>query len=225
MVENSNLGTFLKNTFLFSGLNVDEISRLVDTYPAEIISYKRGEKIYSSLTDARKVGIVLDGKCEVRREKNDGSRVVLNTLGRSESFGILSVLTSDEFPTSIIALKNTQVLYFTSEQIDYFVNNSSQISRNIIKFLANRVVFLNKKIATFSGTRVEDRLAAFILCERAIKCCDEFSFNCQKTSEEINAGRASVYRALESLQKMDLIKFDHKKIYIIDLLGLERIAK
>ena len=225
MDDRINADLLLKNTFLFLGVNPDKIKELLTACPPEIVSYKRGEKIYSSSIDVKKVGIILEGKCEVRREKNDGSRVVLNVLSENDSFGILSVLSSEEFPTSIFALKNSCILYFTAAQIDYFVNNSSKISRNLINFLANRIVFLNKKIATFSGTRVEDRLAAFILCERQMHNSNEFSFNCQKTAEEINAGRASVYRALESLEKMELIKFDNKKIYIIDLNGLERITK
>ena len=106
-----------------------------------------------------------------------------------------------------------------------FVNNYSQISSNIIKFLANRISFLNKKIATFSGSRVEDRLAAYLLNEVEKRAALEFPFNCNKTAEEINAGRASVYRAIASLEEAELITMSEKIIYIKDREGLERIVK
>ena len=224
MKNSRNLPSFLQGTFLFCNLEIDEISALIEKCPPQIEDFKRCDMIYSSIAGAR-LGMVVDGKCEVRKDKADGSRVVLNMLECGDSFGILSVLTNDEFPTSIFALKNSTILFFSSDQIDYFVNNSSQISRNIINFLANRIVFLNKKIATFSGTRVEDRLAAYLLSKRQLNNSNVFAFNCQKTAEEINAGRASIYRALDALEQEGLIKFDNKKIYISDPNGLERMTK
>ena len=95
----------------------------------------------------------------------------------------------------------------------------------MINFLAGRISFLNKKIATFSGTRVEDRLAAFLICEAEKHGESSFPFNCQKTAKEINAGRASVYRALSAFEDSGLISLVDKKIYIKDLQGLERITK
>ena len=215
---------FLKSTFLFHGLKDTELNNLLaDNHPS-YESYKRGEKVYSS-TDKRLVGFVVKGKCEIRRLKPDGSKTVLNSLGEYQSFGILSIFSADEFPTQIFALTNCEILYFTDDQIQGFVNSNLQISKNLINFLASRINFLNKKIATFSGTRVEDRLAAFLLCESEKYNSETFPFNCQKTAEEINAGRASVYRALTSLEEQGLVTIDNKKIYIKDLLGLERITK
>ena len=46
-----------------------------------------------------------------------------------------------------------------------------------------------------------------------------------KTAKILNAGRASIYRAIENLEKLSLIKFENKKIYISDREGLERITK
>ena len=72
---------------------------------------------------------------------------------------------------------------------------------------------------------MEDRLSAFLLCQADEYGSDSFPFNCLKTSEEINAGRASVYRAAALLEDAGLIKLDNKKIYIIDRNGLERNTK
>lgn len=215
---------FIKSCFIFKGVDEGVLNQLLNTNPPKVMSYKRGDIVYSSSKE-KLVGFVASGKCEVRRIKPDGSKTVLNSLSKNGSFGILSVFSDEEFPTQIFALTNCDILYFTDEQIRYFANNNLQISTNIINFLANRISFLNKKIATFSGTRVEDRLSAFLLCESEKHCSDIFAFNCQKTSEEINAGRASVYRAISSLEEADLISLVDKKIYIKDRQGLERMTK
>ena len=215
---------FLKDSFLFRGIRDSELSRLLADNPPTVVSYKRGDLVYSS-ADERLVGFVLSGECEIRRIKPDGSRVILNLICEKGSFGILSVFSKEAFPAQIFALRNSRILYFNEAQIKHFVNSSLQISTNLINFLVGRVDFLNKKIATFSGTRVEDRLSAFLLCQSEEYSSLTFPFNCQKTAEEINAGRASVYRAIASLEEEGLIKLDNKKITILDPKGLERIEK
>lgn len=171
------------------------------------------------------VGFVLSGRCEIGLNRGEGSKTVLNILSEGDSFGVLSVYSDDEFPTRVYATKNSEILFFTADQIRDFANNYSQISSNIILFLANRISFLNKKIATFSGIRVENRLATFLLSESVRNKSHSFPFNCNKTAEAINAGRASVYRAIASLEEEGLISLVEKIIYIKDHEGLERISK
>ena len=215
---------FLKDTFLFKGVSDEEYDAILKDHLPFTKEYKRGEEVFSS-TDDRLVGFVVSGECEVRRIKADGSRIVLNILRKNGSFGILSVFSDEEYPTHIFATRNSKILYFAATQIEYFVNNNLHIATNLIDFLVGRISFLNKKVATFSGNRVDTRLSAFLLCQRDEYGDDSFPFNCQKTAEEIGVGRASVYRALDSLRSDGLISLDNKKIYILDPKGLERNTK
>ena len=104
-----------------------------------------------------------------------------------------------------------------------FLAASPRVSENVIRFMAGRISFLNKRIATFSGNRVEDRLSAYLLCERDKYLSESFPFSYVRCAEEINAGRASVYRAVASLEGDGLIRICDKTVYIIDREGLERI--
>ena len=91
--------------------------------------------------------------------------------------------------------------------------------------MSDRIEFLNKKIATFSADSVEEKFASFILSEVKRTNSMNFTLNLSKTAMSLNAGRASIYRAIEALEKLSLIKFENKKIYISDLEGLERITQ
>lgn len=214
---------FLSGSFLFNGLSKEELSRLLRDSEPRISSYKRGELIYSSASSERLVGFVLSGGCEVRRERGSCGSVLLNMLERGDSFGILSVFSDGDFPTRIYAARSCEILFFTDSQIRSFIDASPEVNHNLIRFLAGRIAFLNKKIATFSGNRVEDRLAAFLLCEADKYSSEVFPFNYVKCGEEINAGRASVYRAVASLEGEGLIKITEKQVHITDRIGLERI--
>ena len=213
----------LKKTFLFSGIPDDEMDELLKDVSPINTAFLRGELIYSSDSTDAKIGFLLSGRCEVRHKKSDTASAVLNVLLPGDSFGALAVLSEKEFPTQIFATKNSEILFFSKEDLLKIVNNNSQIALNLIHFLANRISFLNEKIATFSGTRVEDRLASHLVSEYKRLGTLTFPFNCKKCSEAINAGRASVYRALASLESEGLISTADKKINIIDLTGLERI--
>jgi hypothetical protein len=94
----------------------------------------------------------------------------------------------------------------------------------LIEFLTEKIEFLNKKIATFSSDSVEEKLASYLLMKSEKLGC-AFPFNCKVGAEFINAGRASLYRGISSLSDKKLIKLENKKIYILDLPGLERITK
>ena len=84
---------------------------------------------------------------------------------------------------------------------------------------------LNKKIATFSADSVEEKFAFYILSEYQRTASLSFSLNLSKVAKTLNAGRASVYRAIDHLKSLSLIAFENKKIYISDLEGLERISQ
>lgn len=211
--------------FLFRGVADDVLSEALSTSSFEIRSFVRSETIYSPSEYEKKLGFVLSGRCDVRITKPDSSTVILNTLEAGDAFGVLAVFAEcEEFPTEIIASKNSEVLFISRDAALGLVKRYPEIAMNVIEFLAGRIRYLNNEIATFSGTRVENRLASFLL-----RCYqnngEEFDFNCKKTSEAINAGRASVYRALDSLADDGIISFSNKKIKIINPKGLKEISK
>ncbi len=220
-----NLAEFAAHLFLFYGIGDEELKKILDDTNTEIRTFSRSEIIYSPSEYEKKIGFVISGRCEVRRIKPDGGTVVLNILDRFDSFGILAVFSDCvEYPTEVYAAKNTDIMFITKEKVTELIKKHPTISMNIIKFLSDRIGFLNKKIATFSGTHVENKFSSYLLSEYEKKG-DCFTLNCKKASEAINAGRASVYRAIESLCKENLIEFENKKINIKDPNGLKEISK
>ena len=220
-----NLIYFLSQTFLFKNISCDLIEKILTDIKIQEKNYKRGEIVFSSSNEDKCIGFLFEGCLEVRKNRADATPTVINKIEKFGSFGVLSILSIEDFPTQIFAYKNSTVLYISSSDFINLVNNYSQISNNLIKFLANRIVFLNKKIETFSGTRVEDRLSAYLICEAQKYKSNTFPINYLKTSEEINAGRASVYRALSALENEGIIKIENKKITIINFDVLERKKK
>lgn len=221
----STYSTFLKGTFLFNGIAENEISALLDGIEFEKTDYRKGDLIFAPDDFERKLGFVLHGECIVGRQSGSAF-VPLNTLKTGNSFGILSVFSVyDEFPTLIKAKNSCSVLFFCADATRELAEKNSKVSMNIIEFLAKKISFLNQKIAAFSGGSVEEKLAGYILELKRKENSLTFDFNKKKSAEALNCGRASLYRAISSLEESGYISFDNKKIIINDLQGLERILK
>ena len=220
----TNYPSFLKNTFLFKNMDENDIQALLNSIDIEEKSYNRGEPIFSPDDFERKLGFVMKGECTVGRQS--GVFVPLNTLSTNDSFGILSVFSvRDEFPTLIKAKTACTILFFSSDATHKLVESSPAVSTNVIEFLARKINFLNDKIAAFSGGSVEEKLVGYILGLKNKHNSLSFDFNKKKSAEALNCGRASLYRAITSLEESGCISFEDKKIIINDLNGLERILK
>ena len=214
---------FYKNTFLFTGLSDDEALTALQKITPVIKTFEKGECIYTQSIYERKVGFVIDGCCEVKRVHSDGTTLPLNSIMRYGSFGIVAVLSeSSEYLSCVISKNKSSVAFINRDDLFLLIREHPCIALNVAKFLANRIVFLNDKVHTFSGTSVEKKLSNFLISRMKSTGLLEFELNRKRTAELISTGRASLYRALDALRDEGYITYDSKKIYINDPKGLER---
>lgn len=216
---------FCETLFLFADLEKRTLQQLLDASVCETATFTRRQTIFAPCDYEKKIGFILRGECEVLHRRRNGESVRLNTLREGDSFGILTLFSEKtRYPTEIIAKKQTIVLFFSKEDVQHMMRSCPQISTNIIRFLSDRVDFLNQKVATLSGGSVEEKLAQFLLLAARRGQTVEIPFNAKKTAESINCARGSLYRALESLRLEGLIQPENKKIIIISPEGLERMT-
>ena len=216
---------FLKNVFLFDNMKKTVVDKALSIITPVVEKYSKKDVICSPAKYDQRIGFIKSGECKVERAKLDGATVPLNIIKEYGSFGVISVFSDvEEFPTKITASKDTEIVYISKEDSIKLIRNYHEISLNVIKFISKKIVFLNKKLATFTEDSVENKLSSF-LYESYVKFGAEFAFNCKRSADSISVGRASLYRAIAALTGEGIIKLENKKIYIIDPKGLERKTK
>lgn len=215
---------FKKELFILQGLSDEEINEATETVKYEVKDFLRGEVIYSPTSYEKRIGFILLGECEVRSHRGDG-KVILNILGVGDSFGILAVFKDEPFPTEVYARKNTSVLFVDGSDLISMIEHSGKVSLNVIRFLAERVSFLNGRINTVTKIGVDKKLASYLLSKQKKLGENVIEFNFKKCAETIGAGRASVYRALDSLVSKGYIEAENKIIKILDIKSLEDFIK
>ena len=222
---NKDYTNFLHRTFLFKEIDDDTIRKLIEGICIEERHYQKGEIVYSPEKFENKIGFILEGKCVISRQTQNGP-IPLNSITIGDAFAITTVFSErDEFPTIVTANSNSAVIFISQNDIFHLISNDVRISLNVIKFLSKKIDFLNDKIAAFSAGTVEEKLVNYILILAKKQNSLVFDFNKKRSAEALNCGRASLYRAMDSLTQSGYVKFVDKKIYIMDLDGLERISK
>ena len=202
---------------LFCGVPKEILSECFSAISIFVSKYKRGDCIFSPECFRTDVGIVLSGECDIMQVGKDGAGVELKKIMPGDGFGVLAVLLNeDDFPTYIHAKRATEIAFISKTDFLKLLENPI-IARNMIKFLAERVSFLNKKIATISAGAVEDRLSRYL-----VGLYDKFGatidgFNKQNVAKILGAGRASLYRALSSLSDKGLIAIEKNTLIITDI--------
>ena len=203
---------FLKSLFPFREIPDSELLEIQQELTFSVSEFEKNDVILSNEHYEREIGFVLSGKCEVRRRRLKED-ILLQSLGKNDSFGILTLFSREEYPTVVISKGRTEVLFIPRDQFLLCLNRHPNVSMNVMTFLASRIVFLNKKIATLSGATVEEKVRQYIIFEYN-SLGEQFAFNASRVAELLNIGRASLYRALDSLMEQDIISLSEKTIFI-----------
>lgn len=221
MVKNTTDPCELRRLFLFEGLTDSRLQALLGQLSPETAEYKKGETVYSPIDFQKKLGFILCGSCRVCMCRGGGDDLSLNTLGASESFGALALFCEGEYPTTVCAREDTRILFFTKEDILHLIGSDGTVSLNMMRFLAGRVDFLNKKLRALTAKDAEGKLAAWLLQNGS----DEpFLFHATRVAQALGCGRASLYRSLDALVCAGAITYFDRKIKIINKDLLERIT-
>ena len=106
--------------------------------------FAKGEEIYSPAHYSKSLGILLRGKAVVERDQ-----VLLNQLSAGECFGVAALFVQrEQYVTTVRARTDCKVLFLSLEAMQRLLENP-QVSLNYIRFLSDRIQFLNRRIASF----------------------------------------------------------------------------
>ncbi len=176
----------LRNASLFSKLREAELE-IVAAY-SEYYDFKQGQTVFSEGSNAEVLYIIKEGEVFVSRENQSRGVIDLARYISNESFGELSLLTSKSRTATAIAEKDTTLLIFPMEGVNFkdVLEKHPEISARILhKFLAiiagrirntnklisektpwirdlRRQLFSDKLTGLYNRTFIEEDFAAFL---------------------------------------------------------------
>lgn len=192
----------LSESFLFIGMDEQKRAQCLRQLRTSTQSFKRGQIIFSPEKFVRQIGFILRGKCEVLRLCPGGDVLALNLLMPGDSFGVLALFREAQtYPTQIVAKTPCCVVFVEGEDVETLIRNNPDAAYNTIRFLACRVCFLGEKVRALGGANVEEKLRALLSARVRQNGQAPIQLNLSQTAKTLRCARASLYRALDALEK------------------------
>ena len=197
--------------FLLAGLHQAEKDRCWAIDSGEEVDFDKGEVIYDDQRAKRALALVLDGSVRVSH-----GRVVMNELTAGDVFGAAALFgDEDPYPTTVTAHTACRVLFIPQQTVSAWMAAEPRVAENYIRFLSDRIRFLNRRLATLTAGHTDGKLWRYLLAHRDENGMVRLSGGIGELAKALNMGRSSLYRGLDALTADGKIHRCGKEIRII----------
>ena len=201
----------LDSLFLFEGLtekNKDLCRRMAMTHKA---NYRKGDIIYSRDRSQKALALVLEGHVRVMQ-----GRVVMNDLLAGDVFGVAALFGSgEEYFSTVVAETDCLILFIPQDTVVRWMATVPMVAENYVRFLSNRIRFLNLRLSTLTAGQADGKLWRYLLDHRDENGVVTVSEGMSQLAERLDMGRSSLYRSLDALTELGRIRRERRKIYIL----------
>lgn len=213
----------LKNTDMFSVLSDTELNEVAEK--SRLYVFGTGDVIGIK----NHITVILSGSATVTKNTGD-KRIILRMMSAGSISGVATLFpeandTDCDGVSEIKANRKTEVLAIPSDTVVGLIDSNSEFRRRYILFLTSRIKFLNGRIRSYVSQGAAARLALHILlCDENQSGTAQLSCSASKLAEMLDVGRASLYRAFDTLTEKGIIERNGRTIIILDRCALKNIA-
>lgn len=205
----------LKECFLFQNFTEKEIKKFLEQ-AGQPHCLKKGEAVYASTDFQKALALVLQGELRVTCQAGNQKHAILNLLQKGDVCGATALYGGGEtFVTDVTVTKDAIVLFISQEYLSRCFQETPKMAENYIRFLTDRIRFLNGKISTYTGGQSEDRLYRFLSEHCGENGLVSFEGSASDLARILDIGRSSLYRSLELLETTGKIRREGRKIYLL----------
>lgn len=178
--------------------------------------FRSGEAMES---DERAVGILLSGR-GVIYSSDKGRQTLLRFISPGDAVGVAGLFADKAPDTRIYACGDgkSEMFFVGRKAFEELMASETdgRFRTNLIKFLSDRVTFLNSKIDCVTGGSAERRLVMFLRNSPASDNGEiEIGMSMTALAHALDIGRASLYRAFDALVEDGAISRDGKSVKIL----------
>lgn len=211
----------------FGGLDPEILTAIAQV--AEHQAYDRDQVVFMEGDPGAGLYIVEHGWFKVVKISLDGREQAIHFLGPGEAFNAMSVFTETPNPATVIALEPSTALLVRRDAMIRLLDAHPRLARIMIQKLAARVQHLITLVEDLSLRTVEARMARMLLARGRQGEDQTVSRRRWATQNEMAARLGTVpdvvSRTLRKLASEGMIEVSRHQIKILDIEGLERVAK
>lgn len=200
----------ISGLFLMQGLTRDELDLCQSMTVTDEVTFAKGETIYDADHMRRALACIVQGRARVMF-----GRVVMNDLYPGDVFGAAALYgTSEEYSSSVVVVSPCRVVFIPQETVSRWMSAVPRVGENYVRFLSDRIRFLNRRLSTLTAGHADGRLWQYLLAHQDADGMVIISGGMTALAERLDMGRSSLYRSLDALTDAGYIRREGKKIYI-----------
>ena len=137
-VDNADLRSLLASNPVFGPL--DDETRTLIGEAMQLRTVPRGEVVIREGAAAEGVYLIVSGRLQIEVSKDDGARVAINEVGRGELIGETALLTDQPRTATVMALRDSHLLFLSAEAFDRIVRPHPTALRLISRAVIDRLM-------------------------------------------------------------------------------------
>lgn len=193
---------------LFRRVEPELLSNIMDA--AELVFVPCGDTVYERRHFSRCLGVLLEGALQVRKES-----LMISVLRQGEVFGAAALFNGrEDYPTTLTAVSDCRLILIPQESVRHLVRTCGAFAEDYVSYLSERIRFLSERLDAVSAEGGEGKLASYLLT--AAGADGRVTLAATQLCQRIGVGRATLYRAFESLERAGAITRTGKTICIMD---------
>lgn len=210
----SSLSPALRQIPLFAACSDDIIDAL--SAHADVTELRSGDTVCRTGEPLGALILVLRGKLTISASRGMQG-AVLRTIPSPGILGLSTLFGENQAAVSTVrAAGKASIARVERTVFCDLLRRDSELALRCIEYLSSRVRFLNARIETFTAPSAEARLANYLLSLPAAQGEVTLPVSCRALSEMLNVGRASLYRAFDTLEEQGMTVRQGKTVLIKD---------
>lgn len=202
--------------FLLRGLSPAEAAAACALLPP-VVFVEKGTPLSFAYRGEPALGILLSGTAKVTRRGTDGKAQTCNRIKAGEAFGAAALFADTPPASTVTALTALSVLFVPQSALLTLSRQYPAIGENLLRFLTDRLRFLNRSLNGLRGGTAADRLLAHLrtLADKdGVVTLPPLS----SLAAELDMGRTSLYRALDECEQAGALQKNGKTVTLAHLL-------
>lgn len=211
----------LKMIPLFAKISDEEIIRLKKI--VFLVVFKKNEMLWQKGEPNEFLYILLSGKLKVISEGPHGQELTYSYIAPYEYFGEMSLLGSSPHSATVMAMEDSLCLMLCKKDFLELIEKYPRIAIYMLQVMSNRLNDISEELSDLKFLDVYQRTAKCLFCLSS-KCDDKtVRFSHQELANHVCTSRENATRALNVLEKNNIIKIEKQKITVLKPENLEEI--
>lgn len=193
--------------------------------------YKKGEIIFRESAYPSGIFYISEGKVKKYKLGNDGKEHIIYVANTGELIGYHAILSEGRYPDAAAAIEESRIAFIPKEDFLAALDHSEVLSKRLLKTLSHEFAVLANSLSLFAQKSVRERLALQLIVLREKYKVDflagnpvEINMSRNDLASLVGTGRENIVRLLTEFKETKILETKGRKIIILDVNKLIKIA-